>query len=330
MYTAETNEMHESIEDNANNNEKIKKVKKERKKKENRGIDEDHLEVERLDLSPHFSNKPIKILLPECPVSAEILSLANDWMVNVSIECPRNSIFDLMQVAYNFYMPRLRIDLLSCLDDRSAFSTEDIVHLYFRAQKTRVADVSILMLHAVGQHFLLIVHTDEFRDLEWHALRDLLHSSLLYVHSEIEVLYSVFIWLYTAYDDRINDLAGVLEGVRFQQMPPVFLVTLGTLLTELDVELADKLCPNMQMGMLIQQECYQCDIEVGNGVELERVWIEDPECPYLNDVKKGKYIDHEVFLKYVERLTNLDAFTSRIYVKSNKNVLQLTEISQSE
>ncbi|KAH8388020.1 hypothetical protein KR093_011011, partial [Drosophila rubida] len=256
---------------------------------------------------------------PHKAMSPEMFRLVFDWMTKDSIKCPRESILDLMSAAFYMYMPHLVRELLNCFDDKNIFNTGDAVQLYFKSQNTPLAGVGNLMLNAVGKHFLLIVHSDEFRELTARCLCRMIEPNLLYVQTEIEVLYAVFLWLYTEYNKRIDVMPVILSHVRFQLMPPAFLYYFATLLSELDRDVARILFPILQKTMWDQQEIYLCNIDSDDDyeieVETERSWIVDPECPYREDIELGRYIDHSSFIKYVASLNNAESFTERIYEK---------------
>ncbi|KAH8303956.1 hypothetical protein KR044_006354, partial [Drosophila immigrans] len=245
-----------------------------------------------------------------------------EWMSNESIQCPRSNLVDLMAAASHWQIPKLASAVFEVLDDKRIFSTDESVLLYFQAQKTRVACLGTLMLTEVGKHFLLIVHSNEFRELGANALATLISGNLLFVQTEVEVLYATFIWLYADYEKRIKEMPQVLNSVRFQLLPPPFLFTTALMLGDLDAALANIIYPSMMYAMLQQQELMQCNINAADAddlkywkLESDRSWIVDPECPYRQEIECGKFIDHDVFIKYVASLDNAGRFKERIYEK---------------
>ncbi|XP_034486374.1 uncharacterized protein LOC117790873 [Drosophila innubila] len=257
------------------------------------------------------------INLPYENVHPVVFKFLYEWMIMGSTECPRNKLLELLDAGFFLYMPMLVSSIFQCMDDKKTFTASDSIDTYYKALNKNVLGIADLMLASVRKYFLLMINTVEYSEIEVSCLCNLLDSDNLGVQSEIEVFYAVFVWIYVDFEARMVHLERILKAVRFKLLPSEFLCNIGMHLHELHPDIAAVLHPILQETMWFHQ-VLDMEEDVGENIKpCQRIWIRDPQCPYIDLVKKGKHIDHVDFMQYVVTLDNAEEFSDRLLQKES-------------
>lgn len=252
------------------------------------------------------------ITLPSDKLKASTVQMLCDWMVSDGVDCPRSELLDFLETAHCFFVPRLVDTVFQCLCDSESFSGVDAIHTYFEAKRKNQAVIAELLMSYIRKFFLLLICTDEYRDMDLKCVCSLLSSDKLVVQSEIEVFYAALFWLFVDYAGRKCHLGQLMQCVRFMLLPPRFLLNLGKHLHELPEELADELYPRLHKTMLYQQEEHLKVLQLEDVMLHSRTWIRDPECPYIN-YEHQRDVTHLDFLAYVDQLNCVKSFLARVH-----------------
>lgn len=251
------------------------------------------------------------ITLPSDKLKASTVQLLCDWMVSTGVDCPRSELLDFLETAHCFNIPRLVDSVFQCLCDSESFSGVDAIHTYFEAKRKNQTVIAELLMSYIRKFFLLLVCTDEYREMDAKCVCSLLSSDKLVVQSEIEVFYAALFWLFVNYATRKCYLSQLMQCVRFMLLPSRFMLNLGKHLHELPEELADELYPQLHTNMLYQQEEHFKSLQLEEVTLRGRSWIRDPECPYINYLHQ-RDITHMDFLAYVDQLNCVKSFLARV------------------
>ncbi|KAH8399572.1 hypothetical protein KR222_010080 [Zaprionus bogoriensis] len=251
------------------------------------------------------------ITLPTKRLKDSTVHLLYEWMLSGGVDCPRSELLNLLHAAHYFYIPKLVDTVYQCLNDKRCFSALDAIHAYFVARRENWPAIADLMVSYTCQFFLLLVCTDEYKEMDLKYVCSILRCDKLYVQSEIEVFYGALFWLFADYEARQRYLPQLLGCVRFSLFPPRFLLVLAKHLHELPLKIADELWPRLAQTMLHQQEVHMGLFDHEDVVKCGRIWISDPECSYIERV--GTHgITHVEFLDYVEKLNCAQSFMKRL------------------
>ncbi|KAK7100704.1 actin-binding protein IPP-like isoform X2 [Littorina saxatilis] len=94
-------------------------------------------------------------------------------------------------------------------------SPDNSIGIYLLAELHQLQDVQEAAERFMENHFLQVISEPEFQRLEWRHLIHILHSELLKVDSEAQVLKAALIWLQHDVQGRVGHATDVLNPVRF-------------------------------------------------------------------------------------------------------------------
>ncbi|XP_064555891.1 kelch-like protein 17 [Drosophila montana] len=256
--------------------------------------------------------------LPTDKITSLAFVLAYEWMLQTELQCPRGKLLELLQAAHYFYIPGLVKNLFRCLCDKDCFGESDAIATYFEAKSKNKWGIAKLMLTCVRKYFLLLVCTDEYREMDLSCVCKLLSSDSLAVQSEVEVLFAALYWIFSDYDGRKQHLPVLLQAVRYILIPPKFLINLSAHLHEMVPRVADELLPRLHVAMLLQQELHMGTLAENEIRTRDRYWIIDPGCQYQNSngqLRKEEIFSPIDFITYLDKLDSATNFLGRIQVK---------------
>ncbi|XP_030382075.1 kelch-like protein 40b [Scaptodrosophila lebanonensis] len=248
-------------------------------------------------------------------VTAKAFEIVYTWMTQMDCECPRSQILDVLIAAQFLQADRLVASIFDCLSDKNNFCEIDAFHLFMEARSKNITPVAELMLRRISRSFLLLLTTKEYRELSVQHLCYMLDSNNLGVQTEIEVFYGALIWIYHDFEARKNDICRVLSAVRFKLMPSHYLLYWAEKLHELELEIADALCPLMHLAMIYQQELHIRTFNADEMGPFDRVWLRDASCLYRKFLDQDKPIEitFELFLANLTRIQKASrTFVSRV------------------
>lgn len=251
------------------------------------------------------------ITLPIDKLKESTVQMLYDWMLSDGVDCPRSELLDFLEAAHCFYIPTLVETIFQCLCDKALFSGLDSIHTFFEAKRKKQRAITEMLMTNILKFFLLLVCSDEYREMDAKCVCSLLSSDKLVVQSEMEVFFAALLWLFVDYKERKRYISKLMECIRFMLIPPRFLLNLAKHLHELPEELADELCPQLHKTMLYQQEESMKFLKLEEVVLRGRCWIRDPECPYIG-YEHQQDINHLDFLAYVDQLNCAQSFLARI------------------
>lgn len=251
------------------------------------------------------------ITLPIDKLKESTVQMLYDWMLSDGVDCPRSELLDFLETAHCFYIPRLVDTVYQCLCDQNLFSGLDSIYTYFEAKRKHQMAITEMLMTNILKFFLLLVCSDEYRDMDVKCVCSLLSSDKLVVQSEMEVFFAALLWMFVDYKERKRYIPKLMECIRFMLLPPRFLLNLAKHLHELPEELADELCPQLHKTMLYQQEENMQFLKLEELVLRGRSWIKDPECPYIKH-EHQQDINHMDFVSYVDQLNCAQSFLARI------------------
>ncbi|XP_016997006.3 uncharacterized protein [Drosophila takahashii] len=263
-------------------------------------------------------------ILPENLMSNECFEMVYGWMISDQIYCPRKLLLDLLVAAEHLQCQSLAEVVYKYLDDQKHYSELKAFACFLEAQRKDMIKMADMMLSRVGKSFLALVCMKEFWNMDINCLRYLLSSNNLAVQSEIEVFYSALYWLLSKFRRRKGYIENVLSLVRFQMMPPGFLLLWAQNLKNLQPELADHICVCIGNAMLKQEEHHEGKFVPELHGRDNRNWVRDSECPYEYILdRNGCYeLTVEVFLRYMRRVRKTPGtFHNRLTIAKDYKVL---------
>ncbi|XP_076462574.1 actin-binding protein IPP-like isoform X2 [Babylonia areolata] len=98
-------------------------------------------------------------------------------------------------------------------------AADNCVGIYVLGELHQLQEVQDASERYLEQHFLQVVGEEEFRSLEWRQLVHFLHSELLQVDCEGQVLRAALRWLQHDMHARLPQVGDVLKPVRFPLIP---------------------------------------------------------------------------------------------------------------
>ncbi|XP_037724801.1 uncharacterized protein LOC119556574 [Drosophila subpulchrella] len=168
------------------------------------------------------------------------------------------------------------------------------------------------LLSRLGSNFLQFIASKEFLSVEAGTVRRLLGLSSLAVNSEMEVYLAAIIWLDHKWPQRKHFALNMMQAVRFDLLPFMFLLTL--------VKRVKDGPPVMRMlanTRMIRKRALKALDDVkesksryqgrcGNGT---RTWIYDRRAPHHHgsDCRRAHYVDYNSFVRYVTWLQTAGA-----------------------
>lgn len=252
------------------------------------------------------------VRLPEKKVSKAAFEVAYTWMITSDSNCPRGQLLDLLLAAEYMRAPKLKVSVFGALNNERLFSNLDALDCYIEASSKGLDEVMDLMLRRMGKAFLILIGTEEYRDLSIEDVCKFLSFDSLFVNSEIEVFYAALLWLLSDYEERHCHVRRILKTIRFELMPSMVLLNFGERLQELMPSTADQMSFLLQLAVINRQE--RARLPDPHDPPRNRAFIRDPECPYLEylDAHADK-LSATMFRDYIMMLQeNFDDFLLRI------------------
>lgn len=158
-----------------------------------------------------------------------------DWMLADHARVTRIGIIELYRAAKFLEIEQLERQCFAYMDDRTRFMEATACMLYYESINMEQHDIRKLMLPRISKFFLIAVAFKDFLILPFEIIFEILSSSTIAVHSEIEILYTAIRWLGFAEEKREQYIFQILECVRFTRIPPVQLIRLSkTMLLDSD------------------------------------------------------------------------------------------------
>lgn len=252
------------------------------------------------------------VRLPECKVTAAAFEVAYTWMITSDSNCSRGQLLDLLMAAEYMNAPKLKLSVFGALKNESFFSNMDALDCYIEASSKGLDEVTDLMLSRIGKSFLILISTEEYRELNIDDVCKYLSSDSLAVNSEVEVFYAGLLWMLSNYDERHCYVRRILQTVRFELMPSMLLLNFSDRLNELMPITADRMWFLLQLAVIYRQE--RARLPHSHDLPRNRDFIRDPECPYLEYLDEHpEKLSAKMFTDYIMKLLlNFDEFLLRI------------------
>ncbi|XP_030567226.1 actin-binding protein IPP-like [Drosophila novamexicana] len=252
------------------------------------------------------------VSLPEDKVSADAFDIAYNWMINSNSNCQRGKLLDLLLAAQYLCATKLLQSVVGALNDERYFSNVDALSCYAEACSKGIDSVAELMINRFGKLFLVLVSSEEYRELDVHELCSLLGSDLLGVHTEVEVFYAALMWVLTDYQERKMHLRRVLKMVRFELMPSLVLLNFGERLNELMPDAVDLMFFLLHLAVINSQA--RSSMPLAKDGMRHRIYIRDPKCPYLHLLEnRTEELSATLFRDYIVSLEDdYEPFQARI------------------
>ncbi|XP_023174021.2 kelch-like protein 41 [Drosophila hydei] len=252
------------------------------------------------------------VSLPEDKITAESFDIAYNWMISSDSNCQRGKLMDLLLAAEYLCAPKLLQSVFGALNDVRYFSNVDALNCYIEACTKGIMNVADLMIDRFGKSFLVLVSSEEYRELEVNLLCNLLSSDLLGVHTEVEVFYAALMWVLTDYAERKVHMRRVLKTVRFELMPSLVLLNFGERLNELMPDAVDLMFFLLHLAVINSQE--RSNKTLNKLGERHRIYIRDPLCPYLQLLdSRTEELSATMFKDYIVSLEDsFEEFQARI------------------
>lgn len=153
---------------------------------------------------------------------------------------------------------------------------DNCVGIFLLGELHQLQDVQDMAERYVENHFLQVMKEMEFRHLEWRHLVHILHSELLKVDSEAQVLSAALTWLQHDVRGRLPLVSDVLTPVRF---PLIAQKEVDGIVEDIDDE---------NLREAVMQVVQECRLDQQLGMELQLVHFR----PYLHHPRKSarKYV----------------------------------------
>lgn len=257
------------------------------------------------------------VRLPERNVTPAAFEIAYTWMISSEPNCPRGQLLDLLTAAEYMRAPKLKVSVFGVLKDERYFSNLVALDCYIEASSKGLDEVTDLMLRRIGKSFLILISTEQYRELNIDDVCKYLSSDSLAVNSEIEVFYAALLWLLSDYEERHCYVRRILQTIRFELMPSMLLLNFGDRLHELMPDTADRMSFLFKLAMINSQE--RARLPHAHDLPRNRDFIRDPECPYLEYLDEhADKLSATMFTEYIMKLlATFEQFLLRIGQESD-------------
>ncbi|KAH8365804.1 hypothetical protein KR093_004632, partial [Drosophila rubida] len=224
------------------------------------------------------------VILPVNKVSAVAFDFAYTWMLSAKALCFWAKLVELAQLAMYLQAPKLLNSVMQVFVNNRSFHKLQELHVFNEACAKELHVISNVMLKRICKSFLVFVSVKPFESLNIAAMVHLLSSNDLAVHNEIEVLYAAIWWLICDYEQRRIHTYRLLTMVRFELLPPLCHLNIGQQLDDILPETAHRMSLMLRLATIDRQTRDQWS-NAPAGSMRKRVYIRDPQCPYLNNVQ---------------------------------------------
>lgn len=253
--------------------------------------------------------------LPESNVSANAFRIIYDWMLSPEPTVQRQGILEVFSAGCFLLIKELVEQCWTCFDSDKNFIEDSAFCLYLDARTLGEPLIMELMINRISRFFLTLVASKEFLEFETKEVIDVLQSSMISVHWETEVFFSVIRWLFHDYENRKIDLVKVMKCVRFGLIPPWHLVEferdtncheIRTVMQDPDVHKMVTNGLHYVISTNFQGKFSNGDLNAVNRLELdipnERLWIEDKLSDKYASCAEYWQSSYTIFLEYLNML----------------------------
>ncbi|XP_017066768.1 uncharacterized protein LOC108104927 [Drosophila eugracilis] len=243
--------------------------------------------------------------LPSSIITARAFASMYRWVLE---PCDHMSFDLLLEIFYasRFFGCQDIIDNLWNGVDEGSRTPEGALYLYIGSIKLGL-HLEESLLSRLGSMFLLFVGSQEFLLLEMNTVKRFLDLPSLAVNSELEVFYSLIIWLNYKWPQRKEFAFNMISAIHFDLMPFLFLMAIvgemkcGPPVIQMLLTSPEIRVQAFESMKKIKKYKYRY---LGRFGDFSRNWIYDYRAPHHHGVncKQIQYYELDSFLSYIKWL----------------------------
>ncbi|XP_034477295.1 uncharacterized protein LOC117783852 [Drosophila innubila] len=257
-------------------------------------------------ISEYFHQLPScpLIYLPPCIISSEDFVRVYRWMLEPLTNLTLRQMMELTRAAHYLKIKELHSQCWKLIFD-SLKSIDKIFAVYTVAKKVCVFFEKQLSPYLI-RIWLPFAGSSEFVNLDYDKIYSLFKMDMIAVNTEIEILYSLFLWLDYDWESRKCHTLDLIKLVHFDMMPYLFLITFDR---RTDGPPALKfLSQSLAIQKLIRENIDKLkrkpDRYKGAINNHRRHWIYDSGCKYHHSqaCNRLRFVSYDDFIEYIEFL----------------------------
>ncbi|XP_073991819.1 uncharacterized protein [Rhodnius prolixus] len=176
--------------------------------------------------------KDVLIEIPHSKVNKNVFMDIYIWMLNSPKHCKNtfanHNILNLLIAAAFLKIDELEKHCWSYISDKKNFDESTAFDLYWEARHAGYWPVMELMVSRIKYFFLTMVQTEKFTSLTENELHLFLDSNNIAVHNEVEVFFSLLLWLRKRNVPEPWECS-LFKLIRFSHISPIQLVELQSM-----------------------------------------------------------------------------------------------------
>ncbi|KAH8274249.1 hypothetical protein KR026_001160, partial [Drosophila bipectinata] len=285
-----------------------------------------HSSILKLYSKRMFKNLEKNILnISTLQLSPSGFSYVYQWMISERGKIPMPNIPEVLRAASYLEITELLEHLWNVINSPiyTKFSAFNI--MYEGRQANEIVEMNELMSSRISKSTLIILSSREFLCLNENQVCHLLASSSLAVNSEMELLYSAFMWLNHLWPRRRSSTHLILKNIRFAFMSPTMLNKFRKLEchnTGTFSQIFNEFTYFPKLTQLIQDAIFVSTLIITTSNEptlieenieytqikspAPRRWMFDTQCSYHRPISQQclnmRYISFEQFKNYLYQL----------------------------
>ncbi|KAL7737003.1 hypothetical protein ACLKA6_008859 [Drosophila palustris] len=244
------------------------------------------------------------IYLPPCIISSEDFVRVYRWMLEPLTNLNFRQLMELTRAAHYLKIKELHSQCWQLIFD-SLKSIDKILAIYTAAKKVCVFFEKQLSPFLI-RILLPFAGSKEFANLEFDKIYGLFKMDMIAVNTEIEVLYSLFLWLDFDWQSRKCHALDLVKLIHFDMMPYLFLITFDR---RTDGPPVFKFVSNsLPVQKLIRENIDKLKNNPnrykGSINNRRRYWIYDSGCKYHHSqaCNRLRFVSYDEFIDYIEFL----------------------------
>jgi hypothetical protein len=166
------------------------------------------------------------IKLPKEHVTSRAFEAIYEWMLNDSETIKRSYFVELFKAAKFLQIDELICQCMCIIDDGKLIGEREALSLYLEAIEHDEQVIKDIMIRKINKIFLTFVASIEFLNLNFNDVQQLLKLNSIGVNSELDIFFTVLLWLEHDWNTRKDKLIPLMELVRFELFQPWQLVEL--------------------------------------------------------------------------------------------------------